>query len=361
MDLRFGDEPTDGHDVILGTAGPDRIRAGGGDDTVCGLGGRDRIIGGAGDDWIAGGGARDVLVGGPGRDRLIGGGGPDRLVGGSGRDRLFGNRGSDVLRGGPGNDWLIGASGRNRCDGGAGRDRLGPWMLTRRATDAGRLVGVGESASRQGRRIADGTVPPGFVVAAQRSWRRLSSRDGRSFSQRRHPEPRRGRSRVHRDRPLERAVRRGRRARPAPGHHRRERRLLAVPVPARPRRAVERGPGGLRPGSPRCIARDRRSEQLDGRGRRRGPVPVDPPGDGAHGHVAAGVGDTAARPQDPAVVPGVGRHRARRGRRPRRRPRRRRHPRRRGRRDRARRDRRRSGRPLDPHRDHRARHQPAVP
>ncbi|MFN3220001.1 MAG: calcium-binding protein [Acidimicrobiales bacterium] len=125
VDLRFGDEPTDGHDVILGTDGPDHIRAGGGDDTICGLGGRDRILGGPGSDWIAGGGGRDRLVGGPGRDWLIGGGGPDRLVGGPGRDRLFGNRGNDVLRGGPGNDVLVGAAGRNRCDGGAGRDRLG--------------------------------------------------------------------------------------------------------------------------------------------------------------------------------------------------------------------------------------------
>lgn len=125
VDLRFGDEPTDGHDVILGTPGPDRIRAGGGDDTICGLGGRDRIFGGPGSDWIAGGGGRDRLVGGSGRDWLVGGNGPDRLVGGPGRDRLFGNRGNDVLRGGPGNDRLIGGPGRDRCDGGAGRDRLG--------------------------------------------------------------------------------------------------------------------------------------------------------------------------------------------------------------------------------------------
>lgn len=56
-------------DVVLGTAGPDRI---------CGLGGFDRLTGGAGSDVLEGGpgndvlnardGVRDVVRGGPGRD-----------------------------------------------------------------------------------------------------------------------------------------------------------------------------------------------------------------------------------------------------------------------------------------------------
>jgi Ca2+-binding RTX toxin-like protein len=104
VDLRFGDEPTDGDDVIRGTDGPDVIRAGAGADTVCAGGGDDRVFGG------------------PGNDRLVGGPGADRLIGGPGSDRLRGNRGRDVLRGGAADDRLIGGPGRDRCAGGSGRD-----------------------------------------------------------------------------------------------------------------------------------------------------------------------------------------------------------------------------------------------
>jgi glucose/arabinose dehydrogenase len=66
----IGTTGTDLDDVIVGEAGPDRIRGGAGNDVVCAGQGADRLRGGAGDD---------VLRGGPGRDRCRGGGGHDRF------------------------------------------------------------------------------------------------------------------------------------------------------------------------------------------------------------------------------------------------------------------------------------------
>jgi glucose/arabinose dehydrogenase len=57
-------------DVIVGTDGTDRIRAGGGKDLVCA---------GKGADRLRGGGGADKLRAGPGKDRCRGGGGADRL------------------------------------------------------------------------------------------------------------------------------------------------------------------------------------------------------------------------------------------------------------------------------------------
>jgi RTX calcium-binding nonapeptide repeat (4 copies) len=77
---------TRGRDVIVGTAGDDRIRSGAGRDLVCGRKGKDRV-----------GSAQ-------GSDRLEGGAGKDRLRAGRGADRLDGGRGRDRCRGGPGAD-----------------------------------------------------------------------------------------------------------------------------------------------------------------------------------------------------------------------------------------------------------------
>ncbi|RZV45555.1 MAG: DUF4038 domain-containing protein, partial [Acidimicrobiales bacterium] len=81
VDLRLGQSPTDGDDVILGTLGNDTIYGLGGDDIICGSAGNDRIDGGVG---------QDKIVGGRGRDRIFGGPGPDQLIGRAGNDRLFG-------------------------------------------------------------------------------------------------------------------------------------------------------------------------------------------------------------------------------------------------------------------------------
>ncbi|MDH3704954.1 MAG: PQQ-dependent sugar dehydrogenase [Acidimicrobiia bacterium] len=137
-----GDRPTNGDDVILGTAEKDVILAGGGNDLVCGGGGGDRIEGEAGDDWLFGEGGgdtlkggigRDVIDGGPGADQLLGNDGNDVLLarggndtgnGGPGADRIEGKGGDDQLRGGIGDDVIIGHEGRDELFGGGNQDRL---------------------------------------------------------------------------------------------------------------------------------------------------------------------------------------------------------------------------------------------
>lgn len=154
------ERPTHGADVLLGTAGRDRIDtlggddlAGGGraadtiwgragDDTLSGDAGGDRLFGNGGADWLFGGGGSDTVKGGGGSDSLLlgggrdmafGGGGQDSVRGGRGADEIHGNRGNDVLRGDvgadlligqDGNDHLFGGAGSDRLDGGAGRDKL---------------------------------------------------------------------------------------------------------------------------------------------------------------------------------------------------------------------------------------------
>ena len=107
VEIAFGDEPTAGDDVILGTSGDDVIDTQGGNDVVCALGGDDVVRGGRGNDRLIGGRGNDAVLGGGGRDRLRGGPGDDRLVGGRGPDRLIGNRGDDTCVGGPGRDRLL--------------------------------------------------------------------------------------------------------------------------------------------------------------------------------------------------------------------------------------------------------------
>jgi Ca2+-binding RTX toxin-like protein len=77
------------NDVLIGDAGGNALKAGGGND------GKDRISGGAGDallhgnegnDWLNGSQDRDKLLGVAGRDILIGGMDGDQLIGGDGAD-----------------------------------------------------------------------------------------------------------------------------------------------------------------------------------------------------------------------------------------------------------------------------------
>ena len=96
-----------GSQVVVGTAGPDRLVGGSGNDVLCGLGG---------DDTLDGGSGNDVLDGGPGDDVLRGGSGTDHLDGGAGFDRLFGGSGNDTLTNGEIND---GGSGRTQILPGA--------------------------------------------------------------------------------------------------------------------------------------------------------------------------------------------------------------------------------------------------
>jgi Ca2+-binding RTX toxin-like protein len=107
---------TDRDDVLVGTAGPNRINGRGGDDRICSGAGNDVVDGGPGDDTVQAAGGKDLSEGGPGRDVLDGGAGEDRLIGGTGADELSGGPGDDALNGGPG--------APDRCRGGPGRDQL---------------------------------------------------------------------------------------------------------------------------------------------------------------------------------------------------------------------------------------------
>jgi len=150
VDLAMGQAPTDGDDVIRGTAGDDVINSLGGRDTICSLGGDDTIdagsgfdavFAGQGDDIIDGGVGNDLLVGGPGSDSINGGNGNDRLQGGDGFDsldggggfdRVAGGNGNDIVRGGTHDDELFGNLGRDQIFGGNGDDVLrgGAWLDT---------------------------------------------------------------------------------------------------------------------------------------------------------------------------------------------------------------------------------------
>jgi Ca2+-binding RTX toxin-like protein len=132
----------DGHVVIGGTAGADKIQAGAGDDTLWGDGGddvldgdggNDAVIGGEGNDRLASGKGDDIVNGDAGDDEISGGAGSDLLVGlagqdvigaGDGADEVFGGLDSDKIFGGAGNDELLGNEGDDWIKGGEGDDHL---------------------------------------------------------------------------------------------------------------------------------------------------------------------------------------------------------------------------------------------
>jgi Ca2+-binding RTX toxin-like protein len=82
--------PTEGDDLIEGTAGADILGGGEGDDLLRGSGGSDRLEGGTGNDMLDGGDDNDVLEGGLGDDVLFGGQGGDTYLfsAGWGRDSI---------------------------------------------------------------------------------------------------------------------------------------------------------------------------------------------------------------------------------------------------------------------------------
>lgn len=121
VNLALGEQPTDGDDVILGTAGDDEIAAGDGDDVICASGGNDTVWGQGGSDVIEGGDGDDVLRGGVGDDFIAGGDGNDDINGGRGDDAVYGEAGDDLaLRGGTGNDFVSGGSGSDQLVAGNG-------------------------------------------------------------------------------------------------------------------------------------------------------------------------------------------------------------------------------------------------
>lgn len=140
--IPWGDLPTPGNDVIVGSPGNDIISGLGGDDVICGHGGDDVISGGFGNDIIDGGDGADIIHGSAGNDYIYGGLGNDVLYGDAnddvlegaeGSDELRGGSGVDYLRGGPGydtmfgdlgNDWIVSGSEPDSLDGGIGHDIL---------------------------------------------------------------------------------------------------------------------------------------------------------------------------------------------------------------------------------------------
>ena len=88
--------PTEGIDVLTGTANADSINGLGGDDTINGVGGDDSLVGGEGNDIINGGAGNDTVSGNAGNDTLRGGDGDDTLLGGGGQDTIDGGAGIDT-------------------------------------------------------------------------------------------------------------------------------------------------------------------------------------------------------------------------------------------------------------------------
>jgi Ca2+-binding RTX toxin-like protein len=116
--------PTNGNDVIIGTANADVIAALGGNDRVCGLAGDDLIIGAAGDDTIYAGAGNDTASGNAGNDTIFGGTGDDVVYSGSGNDILWGGTGNDTLGAASGLDAIQGEAGNDTISGGSDTDGI---------------------------------------------------------------------------------------------------------------------------------------------------------------------------------------------------------------------------------------------
>ncbi|GEO16184.1 peroxidase family protein [Microvirga aerophila] len=114
----------DGHVVIGGTAGADKIQAGAGDDTLWGDGGDDALDGDGGNDALIGGDGNDRLAGGNGDDFANGNAGDDEISGSAGSDLLVGLAGQDVIGAGDGDDEVFGGLDSDKIFGGAGNDEL---------------------------------------------------------------------------------------------------------------------------------------------------------------------------------------------------------------------------------------------
>lgn len=163
----FGSIPSQGPDLLFGTAGDDSIDGLGGADTIRGEQGNDRLNGGTGSDTLDGGDNNDWLEGGAGADILIGGSGQDFAVyhssntgvyidllfsnsyngdaagdtfqsiegasmsnfddgvwGTDGDNSIFGLLGADYIDGRGGADVILGGHGVDTLVGGAGADYL---------------------------------------------------------------------------------------------------------------------------------------------------------------------------------------------------------------------------------------------
>lgn len=111
-----------GNDSITGNEGNDKIDGGSGNDTINGRDGNDDIDAGTGDDFVVGGIGNDKIEGSRDNDILHGGDGNDHMDGGSGLDQLFGEANNDTMKGGSDNDTLIGGTDIDNANGQTGTD-----------------------------------------------------------------------------------------------------------------------------------------------------------------------------------------------------------------------------------------------
>ncbi|WP_108662194.1 cadherin domain-containing protein [Acuticoccus kandeliae] len=116
--------PTNGDDVLAGSAGAEKIDGLAGDDSIAGRGGDDLLVGGDGADTLGGGPGDDRLLGNDGDDAIYGGDGNDLIAGHAGDDVLSGGAGEDTIHGGEGDDRILGRGGDDALGGGAGDDLL---------------------------------------------------------------------------------------------------------------------------------------------------------------------------------------------------------------------------------------------
>lgn len=94
----------DGHDILIGGGGDDKIYGGAGEDVITGGSGHDTIHGGQDGDWIRGGSGHDLIYGGSGDDVIMGDAGNDTIDAGMGDDLIIDSGGDDTLVGGHGAD-----------------------------------------------------------------------------------------------------------------------------------------------------------------------------------------------------------------------------------------------------------------
>ncbi len=71
LESQITSNPTEGPDILFGTAGDDVINGLGGDDTLYGDAGNDKLNGGAGNDFLDGGLGADIMIGDGGDDTYV--------------------------------------------------------------------------------------------------------------------------------------------------------------------------------------------------------------------------------------------------------------------------------------------------
>ncbi|QRM29994.1 calcium-binding protein [Microvirga sp. VF16] len=119
--------------------------------------GNDTLDGGAGDDVLLGGTGTDLLLGGDGNDALDGGSENDSLEGGLGNDRLDGEAAADAMAGGQGDDvYFVDHAGDVVSEGaGSGTDTVWSSVDYALGADVERLMLTGAALSGTGNALAN--------------------------------------------------------------------------------------------------------------------------------------------------------------------------------------------------------------